>query len=250
VPSYIPESSNCNDIPNDLFIDKIGIISHNSYIILHMEENMGEVKKCKHCQSEIDKKAKVCPNCRRKQGGKGKFIILGVIVFFIVAGALSSLNEDTTKTSNTNTQKANGDSSDSKAADIVALGSEGQSENLALKVNEVGDTDEIKENDFLSYKPDSGKYAIVNITIKNTGKESTSLTNGYFKLITSDGAEYSPTILIGLDNKYISFESINPGLDITGNLVFEVPKDLVVTDTTLKFSGTGLFTKATIFGLK
>jgi hypothetical protein len=53
-----------------------------------------------------------------------------------------------------------------------------------------------------------------------------------------------------IDKIGIIFEPINPGLDVTGNLVFEVPKDLVVTDTTLKFSGTGLFTKATIFGLK
>ncbi len=30
---------------------------------------MGETKKCKYCQSEIDKKAKICPNCKKKQGG-------------------------------------------------------------------------------------------------------------------------------------------------------------------------------------
>ena len=28
-----------------------------------------ETKVCKHCQTEIPKKAKVCPNCRKKQGG-------------------------------------------------------------------------------------------------------------------------------------------------------------------------------------
>lgn len=55
---------------------------------------MSEIKKCKHCQSEIDKKAKVCPNCRKKQGGRLKFIIIGVVVFFIVVGALN--NDDNT----------------------------------------------------------------------------------------------------------------------------------------------------------
>ncbi len=226
---------------------------------------MSETKKCKYCQSEIDKKAKICPNCRKKQGGGIlKFVMIGIIVIALI-GFLASLN-DPTQVANTNDaanqQDANKSSIDSNTKatanseekeakdDFVALGSEGQSEDLVLKVNEVGDTDEIIENDFLSYKPDSGKYAIVNITIKNAGKEAVSLTNGYFNLITADGAEYTPTILIGLDNKYISFETINPGLDVTGNLVFEVPSDLKVTDTTLQFSGTGLFSASTNFSLK
>lgn len=215
---------------------------------------MGETKKCKYCQSEIDKKAKVCPNCRKKQGGKGKFIVLGIIVFFIIVAVLTSNNDDTSKSasndSGSSTEKADTKKADTKKDDIVAFGSDGQSEDLSLKVNKVGDKKEITEGSIISYKPDSGKYAIINITIKNTGKEAISLTNGYFKLITADDAEYEPTILIGLDNKYISFESINPGLDITGNLVFEVPNDLKVSSATLKFSGTGLFSKSTVFSLK
>lgn len=215
---------------------------------------MGETKKCKYCQSEIDKKAKVCPNCRKKQGGKGKFIVLGIIVFFIIVAVLTSNSDDTSKSasndSGSSTEKADTKKADTKKDDIVAFGSEGQSEDLSLKVNKVGDKKEITEGSIISYKPDSGKYAIINITIKNTGKEAISLTNGYFKLITADDAEYEPTILIGLDNKYISFESINPGLDVTGNLVFEVPNDLKVSSATLKFSGTGLFSKSTVFSLK
>lgn len=205
---------------------------------------MGETKKCKHCKSEIDKKAKVCPNCRRNQGGNAKFIIVGVIVVFIIAAALNNKNGEPQQTTNTTN-----DSTD-KSDKPVSLGSEGQSGDLVLKVNEVGEATEISENQFLSYKPDSGKYAIVNITIKNSGKEAISLTNGYFKLVTADEAEYEPTILIGLDNKYISFETINPKLDVTGNLVFEVPNDLEVSDATLKFSGTSLFTSSTKFSLK
>ncbi len=153
-----------------------------------------------------------------------------------------------TATTDSITKQPEAEASDLDKA--IAFGSEGQSEDLALKINEVGDTKEITENEFLSYKAESGKYAIVNITIKNNGKEAVSLTNGYFKLVTSDEVEYNPTILIGLDNKYISFESINPGLDVTGNLVFEVPDDLVVSDTVLRFSGTSLFTASTDFNLK
>ena len=31
-----------------------------------------KTKVCKYCKSEIDAKAKICPNCRKKQGGKLK----------------------------------------------------------------------------------------------------------------------------------------------------------------------------------
>lgn len=46
-------------------------------------ENTQETKLCKHCQTEIPKKAKVCPNCRKKQGGAGKWIAIVAVVVLI-----------------------------------------------------------------------------------------------------------------------------------------------------------------------
>ena len=67
-----------------------------------------QTKKCKHCQSDIPKKAKVCPNCRRKQGGALKWVIIA----FLGIGFISSIgnSDDETKTteqvaSNTNPVK-------------------------------------------------------------------------------------------------------------------------------------------------
>ena len=55
------------------------------------------MKKCKHCQSEIDEKAKVCPKCQKKQGiSKGIkifLIILGVIVLVSAFGGGSDSEE-------------------------------------------------------------------------------------------------------------------------------------------------------------
>ena len=43
-----------------------------------------ETKLCKYCQTEIPKKAKVCPNCRKKQGGVGKWIVIALVVVLLI----------------------------------------------------------------------------------------------------------------------------------------------------------------------
>lgn len=46
---------------------------------------MEETKKCKHCQSEINKKAKVCPVCKRPQKKVG--CLTFIVAFIVVIGA-------------------------------------------------------------------------------------------------------------------------------------------------------------------
>ena len=38
------------------------------------------MKKCRYCQSEIDKKAKICPNCRKKQISPVRKIIGAILI--------------------------------------------------------------------------------------------------------------------------------------------------------------------------
>lgn len=53
------------------------------------------MKKCKYCQSEIDNKAKICPNCRKKQGLPKWVIFLIVIFVFVVIIATTSGGKET-----------------------------------------------------------------------------------------------------------------------------------------------------------
>ena len=58
------------------------------------------MKKCRYCKSEIDPKAKICPNCRKKQLNpfvRSICIFIGII--FIIAG-ISSLANDTNNNNN------------------------------------------------------------------------------------------------------------------------------------------------------
>lgn len=64
-----------------------------------MKEKSNETKICKHCQTEIPKKAKVCPQCRRKvKGGKLKWILIILFVLFalimVLGGESYELSED------------------------------------------------------------------------------------------------------------------------------------------------------------
>jgi RNA polymerase subunit RPABC4/transcription elongation factor Spt4 len=53
-----------------------------------MKGEKRETKICKYCKTEIPTGAKVCPNCRKKQGGKLKWIFLAIIVICIAATAM------------------------------------------------------------------------------------------------------------------------------------------------------------------
>lgn len=67
-----------------------------------MSENQNiETKKCKHCQSDIPKKAKVCPQCGKKQGGALKWIIIAIVALIII-GSASGGEDEPKKVENNN----------------------------------------------------------------------------------------------------------------------------------------------------
>lgn len=58
-------------------------------------------KVCKHCQSEIPKKAKICPVCKKKQGLPKWAIVLIVILVLAAIGSASGGNSDNSETTTT-----------------------------------------------------------------------------------------------------------------------------------------------------
>ena len=74
-----------------------------------LETERKDTKLCKYCQSEIPKKAKVCPNCKKKQGGILKWIGIAYVVL-IVIGALGGggdKNKSTIQTENNSNDESN-----------------------------------------------------------------------------------------------------------------------------------------------
>lgn len=102
-----------------------------------MEEKK-ETKLCKYCQTEIPAKAKVCPNCRRKQGMNIKVCIL-VVVLVVVAYVIGKSGNNTESTEPKNSQ-TNEKSTESFAQNDVV------SNNKEPEAKEVSDSDfSIKE---------------------------------------------------------------------------------------------------------
>lgn len=81
-----------------------------------MKNEGNGTKLCKHCQTEIPEKAKVCPNCRKRQGKSGCLIVVIVVVvlFVILAiagggGGNSSSNNDANISPDTNKTQSDAD---------------------------------------------------------------------------------------------------------------------------------------------
>lgn len=212
--------------------------------------------KCLECGREISDKAISCPNCGRpikiqspydvvtdKQPQKQKrvngclvaflIIVFSLLFFMILGGLFFSIMKETQNKDNVEREESVHENIDDG---IVKWGYEGNTGSLSLKINSVIETEKIEDgNGYLVYKPDSGKYAVINVTLRNVTKKSEHILLNQFGLIGPDDARYVPTIIPGIDDKYINVDVINPNLDITGNIVFEIPKELDVQECVLVY---------------
>ncbi len=73
-------------------------------------------KVCKHCKTEIPYGAKVCPQCRKKQGGVLKWVIIAIVVIGIIGAAAGGGDDEPKEVSSTNstTQKQQNNATDTQ----------------------------------------------------------------------------------------------------------------------------------------
>ncbi|MBD8522504.1 DUF4352 domain-containing protein [Lysinibacillus fusiformis] len=169
--------------------------------------------------------------------GCGGFIAL-FILLIIIGMFVGDDNKETTDkekepvTASTNTDSKN-DKSDAGKDKKVSIGEELSVGKVIFKVNSINEVNEISAaNGYMKYKPDAegAVFLNVNVTVKNSGTEMIQTDSSFFKLKAANGASYSPSTIIVADDKYFTFEGINPGLALTGNVLFEVPTGLTGLD--------------------
>lgn len=55
---------------------------------------MEKTKRCKYCQAEIPKKAKVCPNCKRTLKSHGCLMSILIFIIIVCGGIAMAINMD------------------------------------------------------------------------------------------------------------------------------------------------------------
>lgn len=156
-----------------------------------------------------------------------KLLFVGILTaFFSVA-----CSEETATNSVSDNTKSEAPSESEEKNSAVKMGSDLNVEGVVFKVNSTEEVTEISTADgFMKYVPESegAVFYLVNVTLKNEKNEMITTDSSFFKLISDNGAEYSPTMIIttGDDSKFFTYDGINPGLSLSGNIAFEVPPGL------------------------
>ena len=157
------------------------------------------MKKCKYCQTEIDKKAKICPNCKKKQGGLVKWIIIGILVFAILGGLFSGGDEETFVR-------------DYEQDDVVTY------EDIEYSIIKVEKTQ--GTNEFC--KPKEGKeYVKVTIKIKNNSDEKIPYNALDWQMVNANGDEDVWGSYTCDDDETLSSGDLDAGGTKEGVLVWE-----------------------------
>lgn len=140
-------------------------------------------KKCKHCKSEIDKKAKVCPHCQKKQGGNAKWVIIALVIVALI-GAISGGEEETAETTNaakidttgakittTESEKVETEAETTESDGFVREGDTFDADGLEITIDKVDLNFTDYEDEFGLYDLDDGfKYVMVSFTCVNNDK--------------------------------------------------------------------------------
>lgn len=180
-----------------------------------------ETKLCKYCQTEIPRKAKVCPNCKRKQGGIGclgvVLLVLGVFIF--IGSFCSSMSKDKnpekvgevgTELSETGTQTID---NTFNVGDVV------ETDNFRITYESAGEY--TNSNELLQPK-DGYVYWEFKFKFENISNTDQTVSTMMDWECYADNSKADQTWIVddnGLDGK------LSAGREAEGAVYFEVPKD-------------------------
>lgn len=174
-------------------------------------------KVCKYCKTEIPGDAKVCPNCRKKQGIKIWQIILIVIVVFGVIGSFSGGSDEPTSTGSNPENTGNVENKEQKTEfaqnEIVTF--DGVNYSITNVVRSAGAEYEVPREGY--------EYIIVSVKIENNSDKKISYNPYDWKMENSNGQEESTTFTTIDNDTSLSSGDLNAGGVKEGTLAFEQP---------------------------
>ena len=198
------------------------------------------MKECKACKSEIDSKATKCPKCGADQRTWfRRHPVLTVILALIILGIIIGLTGKKDQGSNTTGSKPT--TQETKAT--AKIGETVQDGDLAFTATTVTTANSLG-NSFTSSKA-QGIFYIVTLEIENKGKETKTIDSSMITLTDSQDRKFDRSIegqtAKGLSQGKVDLflQQVQPGLSVTGDIVFDIPKDA---------TGLKLVVKSSLFG--
>ena len=188
-------------------------------------------KLCKHCKTEIPAGAKVCPNCRKKQGGIVKWIVIGVIVLAVIGSVAGGGEADGDVKEATNPVASDSKKSDDKKEEKqeekteFALGETAEQKNVQVTLLNVTES---TGSEYIT--PDEGnlflicEFEIVN----NSDKDITVSSISNFEAYCDDYSLNQD--IIGLqvpeaEGKSQLDGNVAAGKKMNGIIAFQIPSD-------------------------
>lgn len=207
-----------------------------------MSKEKPTTKICKHCKTEIPYGAKVCPQCRKKQGMGG---CLTAIIIVVALGLLGSCfggskknNEDTPVSATTLAQSEKNQSTTEESTAAEAATEEptytvGDSvevdDGITMHILSAGEYK--SDNQFI--QPAEGKmYYKIDIEITNNSNKDTTVSSMVSFEAYEDDYSINETYVTGIDNTISG--GIAAGKKLTGSVVYELNKDWKVLEVQYK----------------
>jgi len=192
---------------------------------------MQETKKCKYCKSEIDKKAKVCPHCKKQQNGIVKFIIIGIVAIFIIAAITSEGNgpklaetSNSTKSDNKSvaTDKSEATQTPVPEKTTFAVGETAELKDIQVTLVSVTESEGSDFN-----KPDDGKiFALCEFEIENNSSKDIAVSSIVSFEAYCDDYTISQSFSALLESDKNQLDgSVAAGKKMNGVIGYEIPAD-------------------------
>lgn len=213
-----------------------------------MSKEKPTTKTCKHCQTEIPYKARICPQCRKKQGGALKWALIGFVAIVIIgsaagggkkeeggaqptAKAVSEAASEKTAVQKTESQPLPQAEPASESEPV--LEAEPEATDNVFYAGDVLETKYVKlayracgeyteENQYMG--PGEGnKLIYFDFEFENVGNADASVGTFDFHCY-ADGYAAKDYLYTG-DNGLTAITTLSPGRKTGGIVVYEVPQD-------------------------
>jgi len=182
-------------------------------------DNANETKKCKHCQSDIPKKAKVCPNCRKKQKRPVLGAILIVFGVLVLISVITNGEEDGPEKVASNSSV---ESSSPEAPEFFEVGDTAEYRNVKVTLDSI-----VESNGSQFNSPSDGNiFLIATFIIENNTDSELAVSSMMSFDAYQDGysTNLSLSALLEKDGEQLD-GTIAPGKKMKGSVGYEVPAD-------------------------